>query len=284
MGERTVKRGLLAVLVACVAWTSVQSVAQASAPFRNPESDMDPEVFSIEEKDFLGVKPDGKTALIDQDGKSFQLGDLVGEKPLILVLSYYMCDGTCSVVNQDLAQQLEGMERLIPGKDFNILTLAFDKNDTLDTLREFRKQTGLAATMDGWTWALFEDRLAIEPFTEKLGYKFFWSPRDRTFFHPGVYVVISPEGRVTRYLWALNVDPSDVELALLESSTGKMKATPRDLINFAVSLCYSYNFEEGRYTYNLPLFIALGSLGLGVGSFTAASVYFVRRRKREATQ
>ncbi|WP_460021083.1 SCO family protein [Magnetospira thiophila] len=278
------KRGLMTALAVCATWTMVQSAALAFSPFRNPDSSVDPEIFSIDEQNFLGVRPDPETRLIDQNGQSFPLKDLIGGKPLVLVLSYYMCDGTCSVVNKDLAQQLEGMDRLKPGQDFRILTLAFDQDDTLETLRNFRKQTGAAAAMDGWTWALFENRDDIKPFTDKLGFKFFWSPRDRIFFHPGVYVVISPDGRVSRYLYALNVGPSDVELALLDSATGTMKATPRELINFAVSLCYSYNYKEGRYTYNIPMFIAFGSLALGVGTFTAASISFVRRRKREATR
>ena len=282
-GSGPLRRGLLGLLTAAAIAAGAAESADASALFRNPTSDIDPEIFTIDETKYLGVRPDKETRLGVQDGEPFAFGDKGGGKPLILVLSYYMCDGTCSVVNQDLAEQLTGMTRLEPGRDFRVLTLAFDKKDTLKTLNEFRDKVGLASTTPDWTWALFEKPEDIEPFTSALGYKFFWSPQDRTFFHPGVYAVVSPEGRVTRYLYALNIEPADLELALLEASTETLRPTARDLVNFAVSLCFSYNFEEGRYTYNIPMFVAFGSLTLGIGTFGAAAFAFARRRRRETT-
>ena len=73
-------------------------------------------------------------------------------------------------------------------------------------------------------------------------------------------------------------EAKDVELAVLEAKQGKFK--PSEIINYAVSLCYSYNYKEGRYTYNIPLFVAVGSLTLGVTAFSGSVVFFGRRRKK----
>ena len=137
----------------------------------------------------------------------------------------------------------------------------------------------------GWTFAMLENAEDIKAFTGSLGFNFFWSPRDRTFFHPGVFIITSPIGRVTRYLYALSNEPQDVDIAIVEARMEKMRATPKELLNLAVSLCYSYNFKEGRYTINYPLFIAVGSLFFGVVLFAVAMVVFHRRRRgREACQ
>ncbi|KAF0137020.1 MAG: hypothetical protein FD153_1814 [Rhodospirillaceae bacterium] len=77
--------------------------------------------------------------------------------------------------------------------------------------------------------------------TDSIGFKYFWSPRDRTFFHPGVFVVLSPTGRVVRFLYSLNADALDLELALIDIRQGRV-GTPGEILNFALSLCYRYNY------------------------------------------
>ena len=90
---------------------------------------------------------------------------------------------------------------------------------------------------------------------------------------------------MTRYLYALSNEAKDVDLAVTEARSEQMRATPKELLNLAVSLCYSYNFHEGRYTINYPLFIAAGSLFSGVAMLAVAMVvYHRRRRAREACQ
>ena len=261
-------------------------VSPAEAQYgRTPDSEFDPTILSIEDRDYLGVKIDHSYRLVDHEGKVFSLSDMLG-KPMILVLSYYQCDGTCSVINQDLKSLLENTHLSQIGRDYRVLTLTFNKNDTLQHLQEFRQKMDLPEDMaKGWTFAMLENPEDIAPFTSALGFRFFWSPRDRTFFHPGVFIVTSPAGRVTRYLYALSNEAKDVDLAVTEARSEQMRATPKELLNLAVSLCYSYNFHEGRYTINYPLFIAAGSLFSGVAMLAVAMVvYHRRRRAREACQ
>ena len=217
-------------------------------------------------------------ALIDASGKEFTLSQKL-DKPTVLVLSYFTCDGSCSIINQDLKAQLEDIKDLRSGSDFNIVTLSFDKNDTTESLNTFK--TGLKMTEEmekGWTFGTFKNSDDIKPFTENIGFKFFWSPQDRAFFHPGAFMFLTPnEGRLARVLYALSTGSKDVKLAVLDAKGGKFR--PSEIIDYAVSLCYSYNYKEGRYTYNIPMFVGAGSLSLGVASF-AVSVLVFRRRRR----
>lgn len=265
--------------LACSALLASAAVAQN---YRVPESYIDPSTFQIDEKKHLGARVDADIVLIDEDGKPFKLGDKLG-KPLILVLSYYTCDGSCSIINTDLRENLEGVTKVTMGKDFDVLTVSFDKQDDSESLREFKEILEETTKIGpGWTFATFKDPEKIKPFADKLGFKYFWSPRDRTFFHPGVFLFLSAEGRLIRVLYSQSIESKDVELAIFDAKLGKFR--PSEIVNFIVSLCYSYNYKEGRYTYNIPLFIAVGSLTLGVAAFSGSVLVYRRRRRKEGEE
>lgn len=242
-----------------------------------PVSDIDPSIFQINETKFLGTKVNGDVQLIDEHGQEFKLSDKLG-KPLILVLSYYTCDGSCSVINQDLNAQLADVTGITPGEDFNVLTISFDDRDDLNSVDVFKQHLKMTEKMNGaWSFATFKNKDQIEAFTKAIGFKYFWSPQDRTFFHPGAFMFLTPEGRLARVLYALNSAPQDIKLAVFDAKSGEFK--PGEIVDFAISLCYSYNYAEGKYTVSIPLFVGVGALSLGVTSF-AVSVLFYRRRRR----
>ena len=242
-----------------------------------PVSDIDPSIFIIDEKKHLGALLNVDTSFIDDQGKEFTLSDKL-DKPLILVMSYYTCDGSCSVINQDLNAQLAEVSGVTPGEDFNVLTISFDSNDNLETIDEFKQHLKMSSNMKGsWTFATFKNKDEIKPFADTIGFNFFWSPQDRTFFHPGAFIFLTPEGRMARVLYALNSGPQDIQLAVYDARNNNF--APNDIVDFVVSLCYSYNYAEGKYTISIPLFVGAGALSLGVTSF-AVSVVWYRRRKR----
>lgn len=269
------KAALITILAVCLLG------GYASAEYnRKTASAIDLDIFKIDQKTFLGSRLNGDYRLIDEAGKEFPLRDMIG-KPLILVLSYFKCDGVCSTVNADLKELLLKRDRVKIGEDYNVLTVSFDQYDTSETIGMFTKELGLTEEMaKGWTLARMKDPKDIKKLTKGIGFKYFWSPQDRMFFHPNVYIFISPKGRVARYLYASTIGSKDIELALLE--TGQEQIKPSKVINLLVSYCYSYNFKEGKYTYNIPLFIAVGSLTVGVTSFIVSAIVFnVRRNKKK---
>jgi len=273
--------GFLRTLIATFVLVGFVSAGASAAYYKQAESDIDPSVFKLDEKKILGQKLDKTYRFSDLNGNEMSLADLYG-KPTILVLSYYTCDGSCSVINSDLLDLLvllEDAKSVEIGKDFNVLTLSFDKNDTLETLTEFKDNLNLPKKLkDNWTFAVAPSFADVEALTKSIGYKYFWSPQDRTFFHPGAFIFLTADGRVSRVLYALANESKDIELAVLEAKQGQFKAS--EIVNYAVSLCYSYNYKEGRYTYNIPLFVAVGSLTLGVTAFSSSIFFFGRRRKK----
>ncbi len=254
--------------------------AGETAYFRQPDSNIDPEVFRIDDKKHLGNKLDPNLALLDETGKSFQLREMLG-KPIILVFSYYTCDGSCSAVNVVLKEMIAGMKQSKIGKDFRVLTISFDPNDTKESVHKFAAELNLTDEMKrGWTLARLKDPAQIEVTTSRFGFKYYWSAQDKTFFHPNVYIFLTKEGRAARYLYALNNDELDLDLAILEALEGKFR--PSQVLQLAVSLCYSYNYEEGRYTYNIPLFVGVGAFMFGIITFTGFMIYYRRKMKKRA--
>lgn len=245
--------------------------------FRRPESDLNPAILQIDERAVLGRSLDPATELVDQTGKLFRWGDLAG-KPTLLVLSYYTCDGSCAVINENLHDLLKKVTRLRAGTDFNLITLSFDRRDNLETTGAFRKQLKLAGELASeWTFATFKNEADLKTQTEKIGFKFFWSPQDGIFLHPGVYLFFSPEERLARILYQQDIDANDVQLALLDAREGQFR--PSEIANYALSLCYSYNYQDGKYRLSIPIFVGAGALATGILAFAGSALVFRMRRQ-----
>lgn len=246
----------------------------------NTTSDVNPEVVKVKEKEFLGVKVAGDYQLIDTQGNEFDFKTFQDGKPLVLALSYYSCDGACPALNRNLKRTLMGVDDWKLGKDFKVLTVSFDQHDNPKTLDKFMKTYSdfKEGMPDGWEMTTLKNVADIKRLTDSIGFRFFWSPRDAMFLHPSVYVMLSPESRVTRYLYGATISSQDMEISLTKALAGK--SSESNVINFIVGACYSYNYEDGKYSINYPLFIALGSLGLGLTMLAIGSFILIRRKRR----
>lgn len=252
----------------------------AEAYFRRPPSDINPAIMQIDEKAVLGAQLDGETPLVDSSGREFRWKEMLG-KPLILVLAYYTCDGACSIINASLRDDLADVRLVKPGEDFQILTLSFDRHDNLETTDAFRKHLELAGSLsDNWRFATFKNETDLKSQTEKIGFKFFWSPADKIFLHPGAFLFFSPEGRLIRVLYQQGVDGRDVELAVLDAKQTHYR--PSEIVNLAVSLCYSYNYRDGKYTLSIPVIVGVGSFLTGIMTLIVALVVFRRGARNRA--
>lgn len=263
----------VAAAVVLAALTAIPARAEYN---RIPESTIDLGLLKIDESQFLGKKVNGEVLLTASDGTEFRLKEKFG-KPMVLVLSYFTCDGVCSAVNADLKEVLKKVDMMKLGKNFNVVTISFDKYESPKTTAMFMDELGMTDRLkDGWTFAVFKDWQDIKKFTDNIGFKYFWSPRDATFFHPNAYIIVSPEGRVTRYLYSSSVGARDLEVALFEASSGMIR--PNQVINLLVSYCYSYNYKLGKYTLNIPIFVGLGALGIGVSSFLFSVLVYKKNK------
>lgn len=277
----------MSIVLARSLWAAVLAYTMAPQPaaaqyFRRPVSEINPNVMLIDEQAHLGSKIDPETRLVDQNGNDFRWGDRLG-KPIILVMSYFTCDGSCSIINQALAAHLADVKLVTPGEDFSIVTLSFDRHDTLATTGAFRKHLELAGPLaENWTFATFRDEQDLKTQTENIGFKFFWSPEDRIFLHPGAFLFFGADGRLIRVLYQDGVGPRDIELAVLDAKQGQFR--PREIITFALSLCYSYSYHDGKYVMSIPIFVGIGSLLVGLATLFGSIFIFKSAGRKKDTR
>lgn len=273
-------RAIIGLLLAVAFFAAAAEPAHAQY-FRRPVSELNPKLMLIDEGQFLGARIDPETVLVDQDGREFRWGDKLA-KPTLLVMSYYTCDGTCSAINATLADLLKDVKLAALGRDFNIVTLSFDRHDNLKTTAAFRKPLALAGTTaDSWTFATFKNEADLKAQTEKIGFKFFWVPEDRIFVHPGAFLFFGSDGRLVRVLYQEEASARDVELAVLDARQGQFK--PHELITFAISVCYSYSYHDGRYVMSIPVLIFVGSFVVGLATLFGSILLFKIEKRSKRT-
>jgi protein SCO1/2 len=200
--------------------------------------------MEVEEK--LGLKVASDAVFRGEDGTKVTLGELI-RRPTIISLVYHSCGHTCPTLLAGLADLLGRLD-LEPGKDFTLLTVSFDETDTPETAKE-KKRNYLAAIgkpfpESEWRF-LTGDAENIRKLTDSVGFSFI---REKNGFnHPVVLVVLSPEGKIVRYLYGKNFLPFDIKMAVVEAARGKVGLSVQRLLLF----CYSYDPPGRRYVFNI---------------------------------
>ena len=200
--------------------------------------------MEVEEK--LGRQVASDAVFRGEDGVKVTVGELI-KRPTVISLVYHRCGHTCPTLLAGLAELL-GRVELIPGKDFSLLTVSFDELDTPEVARE-KKRNYLAAIgkpfpESEWKF-LTGDEENIRKFTDSVGFNFL---REKNGFnHPVVLIVLSPDGKIVRYLYGKNFLPFDLTMAVSEASRGKVGLSVQRLLLF----CYSYDPPGRSYVFNI---------------------------------
>ncbi|HHJ16047.1 MAG TPA: SCO family protein [Gammaproteobacteria bacterium] len=260
-----------------IAGAAVFAGPAAAVSDGNINSTIDPSVVAIDEPEYLGTPIARDFVLVDENGREFTLGEAMG-KPLILLFSYYTCDGVCETLNKHLADRLAEMEAASPGRDYRALTISFDRNDDPASLRHFVSMLDIPEHLkERWTVSVLRNGDDIKRLTDSVGVRYFWSYRDKVFVHPNAFIFVTPKGRIARYLHGAAFDARDMEMALIDADWEKISSARR-VIDILAAACFSYNFKEGRYTFNYPLVIGVTSLLAGI--FVVAIAFMVARKKK----
>jgi protein SCO1/2 len=181
----------------------------------------------------------------DEAGRAVRLGDYFGARPVVMVFAYYDCPMLCTQVINGLSSAL-GVMSLAPGKDFEIVTVSFNPHDTPATASA-KKAVYLgrytrAGAAEAWHF-LTGDQPEIDRLTKAAGFRYAWDEDTRQYAHPSGVVVLTPDGRLARYLFGIEYGPRDLRLGIVEASAGRV-GTPVDSL---LLYCYHYDPMTGRY-------------------------------------
>jgi protein SCO1/2 len=185
------------------------------------------------------------TEFVDEGGRQVRLGDYFGSKPVVLAFVYYDCPMLCTQVLSAITSSLNLLS-LDAGKDFEVVAVSFDPRET-PAQAAARKTTALerydrSGAADGWHF-LTGTQTAIERLTNAAGFRYVWDEQTQQFAHPTGIIVLTPDGRLARYLFGIDYGPRDLRLALVEASEGTIGTAVDSLVLF----CYHYDPMTGRY-------------------------------------
>ena len=204
---------------------------------------------------------------VNEMGTEVRLSDYFSAgHPVVLAMGYYQCPVLCSMVRSGMAQGLSGVS-LTAGSDFTVVNVSIDPRETPMIAAAEKtavvQRYGRPESAEGWHF-LVGEQPAIDTLAEAIGFRYYYDQNLDQYGHPSGLVILTPEGRIARYFYGIEYNPTDLRLGLVEASQGKI-GNPIDQF---MLFCYQYDPTTGRYTMLVMNIVrAAGALTvLAVGS------------------
>lgn len=183
----------------------------------------------------------------DEDGKVVRVGDYFdGRLPALVTLNYSNCPQLCSVQLQTLTDGLRTVA-LTPGEDFRILTVSIDPEERPEIAKRTKglyiERLMRPEAAAGWHF-LTGTKDHIDAFCAAVGFTYNWVPEREEYAHPPAVIVVTPEGRIARYLPSLaDYTPANLKYSLVEASAGAIG----DLTDQIFLSCFYYDPQSRSY-------------------------------------
>jgi protein SCO1/2 len=256
-----------------------QSWKEGSGPTPNT---VPPELVGVDIVEHLGGRLPSDATFLDTEGHRVKLGDYFdGKRPTLLVFAYHTCPMLCSLVLDATVRSLNDVAWTV-GREFDVVSISIDPKDTPETATRKRSQVMGAYTRAkgapaGWHF-LVGNETNIRRVTEAVGFKYNYDARQHQYAHPAAIYLLTPEGRLARYLYGIEYPPSDVRLGLLEATEGRSISTTERLLLY----CYHYDPQGKHYALVAMNVMRLGGvLTIGaMGGLLGVMLLRERRRKR----
>ncbi|MFZ0642112.1 MAG: SCO family protein, partial [Candidatus Acidiferrales bacterium] len=181
----------------------------------------------------------------DEHGQTVRLGQYFGQRPVILTLVYYNCPMLCTQVLNGVESGLKELPLDI-GKQFNVVTVSIDPSEG-HVLAEVKQEMytgmyGRPGATEGWHF-LTGDEPQIKQLADAVGFRYAYDPETKQFAHASAIMILTPDGKISRYLYGIQFPSRDLRLGLVEASEGKI-GSPVDAI---LLFCYHYDPHTGKY-------------------------------------
>jgi|SRR5581483_3985692 len=181
----------------------------------------------------------------NESGATLPLRSFFGAKPVLLVPVYYTCPMLCDRILDGVVAGLRPLY-IHPGRDFEIVAFSINPQDTpADAAAKrahFSHSYSSKAGTAGWHF-LVGPQSSITALTSAIGFHYRWDPKSQMFIHASGVMVITPEGRIARYLYGVEYQPKDLKLSLVEASHEKIGSPADEVLLF----CYHYDPSTGKY-------------------------------------
>jgi protein SCO1/2 len=221
------------------------------------------------------------TEFKNEDGQIVKIGDYVGKRPVVLALVYYECPMLCSEVLNGLTGSIKGLNFNV-GKEFDVVAISFDARENekpgiaKNKKESYVKRYAREGSENGWHF-LTGNQDSIDKITKAVGFSYSWDEQTQQFAHAGAIMILTPEGKLSKYLYGVDYAPKDVKLAIMESSENKI-GNPVDQL---MLYCFHYNPATGKYGLAILNVIRLGGVLTLLGMGAMIFVFWRRNKNKE---
>jgi protein SCO1 len=215
----------------------------------------------------------------DESGRVVRLGDYFRRgRPVVLNFVYFKCPMLCPMVLEGMTNSLTELKFNV-GDEFEVVTISIDPRDKPSTAAEFKekyvKRYGRLNAANGWHFLTGNDS-SIHKIADAVGFQYAYDGTRDQFAHGAAILVLTPEGRTSRYFYGFEFKPRDLRLAVVEASGGKIgKLTDQILL-----LCYHYDPAIGRYSRKAMTFVRAG--GITTVAALASFIFIMIRKERRS--
>jgi protein SCO1/2 len=181
----------------------------------------------------------------DETGQTVILGSYFGKKPVILSLVYYTCPMLCTMAENGLLNALRDVKFNI-GEQYEVVTVSIDPTEKPDmAMGKKAVYVGLygrPGAKQGWHFLVGDDP-DIRALAQAVGFHYNYIPETKQFAHATGIIVLTPQGKVSRYFYGIQYPARDIRLALVEASSEKI-GNPVDAV---MLYCCQYDPHTGKY-------------------------------------
>ena len=187
----------------------------------------------------------------------------------------------CMAINDGLINTLENLRANL-GRDFEVVDVSIDPDEKSPAAAEKQKlyvrRYGRPGAAAGWH-CLVGNPQSIAQLANEIGYGYAYDPQLKQYAHPSGVVVLTPEGKISRYIYGVTSNSTELRDAIAAAKKGKSAS----VVSQIILLCYHYNPITGKYGKLVLLVMRIASVGfvalIGLWLFSMA-----RRSAREGAQ
>jgi protein SCO1/2 len=243
-----------------MSWAALVVAAAVALPFKDQPrqaAGAAPDGVDVEER--LNERVPQDLVFTDSSGAEVRLAELLaGDVPVVLPLAYYRCPSLCNLVLAGTARTLR-QTGLKMGKDYRAVTVSIDPSEGPREAKERRRgylqALGLSDQDSDWPF-LTGDEASIRALAEAVGFRYRYDEELKQFAHAAVAMVLTPDGRVSRYWYGIAYPPRDLRLSLVEAAGGRVGTT----FDRVLLTCFQYDPVSRRYGWAVKAFFRTGAL------------------------
>lgn len=216
---------------------------------------------------------------LDETGQAVRLGDLFGERPVLLVPVYFDCPMLCTMILNGFASALMPL-KFTPGEEFEIVVVSFNPREKPEKAAAAKERTlhryNQPETAPAWHF-LTGDEEQITRFTDSIGFRYQWDEASQQYAHTAGIVLATADGTIARYFFGIEYAPRDLRLGLIEAADNKIGT----IVDQALLYCFKYDPESGKYSAVVLNIIRLGGIAVAVALILFITIMLRRDKARQ---